>query len=208
MKSNTSFDLLAGRLVLNFLNTVEERAGYDTPHPATPTELLTSPDRLFAWCAQAHLASPKVLAAVKAECGANSNAADRLLNGMISLRENLFSVFLKLAHDSRLGDTELALLNEELLRLPARRLVRRVGVVTLDWVDTPSSHLRRLSAPIIQDAIELVTSPVALRIKLCAAKDCGWLFLDTSKSGKRRWCDMNDCGNREKQRRFRDSSHK
>jgi predicted RNA-binding Zn ribbon-like protein len=37
---------------------------------------------------------------------------------------------------------------------------------------------------------------------MCAAQDCSWVFLDTSKNKKRRWCDMSDCGNREKARRF------
>ena len=35
-----------------------------------------------------------------------------------------------------------------------------------------------------------------------AAEDCGWLFLDTSRSGRRRWCSMQSCGNRAKARRF------
>lgn len=41
------------------------------------------------------------------------------------------------------------------------------------------------------------------RLRRCAAPDCGWIFLDTSKSGRRRWCSMSDCGNEAKQRRFR-----
>jgi predicted RNA-binding Zn ribbon-like protein len=36
------------------------------------------------------------------------------------------------------------------------------------------------------------------RIRKCARPDCVLLFLDTSKSGKRRWCDMSTCGNRTK----------
>ena len=36
----------------------------------------------------------------------------------------------------------------------------------------------------------------------CDADDCAWLFLDTSKNGSRRWCDMKQCGNRAKARRF------
>ncbi|TIU06903.1 MAG: CGNR zinc finger domain-containing protein, partial [Mesorhizobium sp.] len=33
---------------------------------------------------------------------------------------------------------------------------------------------------------------------------CGWLFLDTSRGGKRRWCSMRTCGNREKVSRHRE----
>jgi len=33
-----------------------------------------------------------------------------------------------------------------------------------------------------------------------------WLFLDTSRGGKRRWCSMQVCGNREKVSRHREHS--
>jgi predicted RNA-binding Zn ribbon-like protein len=38
-------------------------------------------------------------------------------------------------------------------------------------------------------------------IRQCDGVACGWLFLDTSRNGKRRWCDMRDCGNRAKAKR-------
>jgi predicted RNA-binding Zn ribbon-like protein len=39
------------------------------------------------------------------------------------------------------------------------------------------------------------------RVRSCPR--CGWLFLDTSRGGKRRWCNMRICGNREKVSRHR-----
>lgn len=41
------------------------------------------------------------------------------------------------------------------------------------------------------------------RERLHACPRCGWLFLDTSRGGKRRWCSMRTCGNREKVSRHR-----
>jgi predicted RNA-binding Zn ribbon-like protein len=37
---------------------------------------------------------------------------------------------------------------------------------------------------------------------MCGGGLCGWLFLDESRGKRRRWCDMKDCGNREKARRY------
>ncbi|RIL10843.1 MAG: hypothetical protein DCC75_03515 [Proteobacteria bacterium] len=54
---------------------------------------------------------------------------------------------------------------------------------------------------ILQDCEELLTSDDLSRLRICAAEECGWLFLDRSKNGTRRWCDMADCGNLDKQRR-------
>ena len=39
------------------------------------------------------------------------------------------------------------------------------------------------------------------RVRQCANPACGWLFLDNSKSGNRRWCSMSACGNRAKAHR-------
>ncbi|MCB9297188.1 MAG: CGNR zinc finger domain-containing protein [Lewinellaceae bacterium] len=38
------------------------------------------------------------------------------------------------------------------------------------------------------------------RIRACPS--CGWLFLDTSKNGRRRWCNMQACGSQAKARRW------
>lgn len=45
---------------------------------------------------------------------------------------------------------------------------------------------------------DLIASPHA-PIRACPGRRCGWLFLDPR--GRRRWCTMATCGNREKARR-------
>ncbi|MER7245539.1 CGNR zinc finger domain-containing protein [Kribbella sp. NPDC000426] len=39
------------------------------------------------------------------------------------------------------------------------------------------------------------------RLRQCGDDGCGWLFLDRSKNGSRRWCSSADCGNRARARR-------
>jgi len=41
------------------------------------------------------------------------------------------------------------------------------------------------------------------RLGVCANDTCGWLFIDESPAGRRRWCDMRTCGNRAKVARHR-----
>ena len=41
------------------------------------------------------------------------------------------------------------------------------------------------------------------RLRICANDDCRWAFEDTSRAGRRRWCDMTSCGNVAKARRYR-----
>ena len=57
---------------------------------------------------------------------------------------------------------------------------------------------------IAESAVKLLSSDLLSRVKICSGDDCGWLFLDTSKNKSRQWCDMKDCGNLAKVRRFRE----
>jgi CGNR zinc finger/Putative stress-induced transcription regulator len=54
-----------------------------------------------------------------------------------------------------------------------------------------------------RDAVELFGGPLAGRIRVCAAENCGLLLVDTSRPGRRRWCSMELCGNRTKIRTHR-----
>ena len=56
---------------------------------------------------------------------------------------------------------------------------------------------------IARDAVDLFGGPLARRIRVCAAENCGLLLLDTSRPGQRRWCSMQLCGNRAKVRAHR-----
>src|SRR5262249_44180820 len=58
-------------------------------------------------------------------------------------------------------------------------------------------------ASVARDAVDLLGSPLAHRIRECAAPDCTLLFLDTSRAGHRRWCSMATCGARTKMTTYR-----
>jgi predicted RNA-binding Zn ribbon-like protein len=58
-------------------------------------------------------------------------------------------------------------------------------------------------AAVARDAIDLVSGPLARRVRECAAPDCALLFVDASRPGRRRWCSMEACGNRTKTAAYR-----
>jgi predicted RNA-binding Zn ribbon-like protein len=62
-------------------------------------------------------------------------------------------------------------------------------------------HARGFLAPlsgIAEAAARLVSTAEPARIRPCASESCGAWFVDTSKGGRRKWCSMAGCGNREK----------
>ena len=54
-----------------------------------------------------------------------------------------------------------------------------------------------------RDAVRLFGPDIDGRIRECSADDCRLVYLDTSRSGTRRWCSMQRCGNRAKVRAHR-----
>jgi predicted RNA-binding Zn ribbon-like protein len=71
----------------------------------------------------------------------------------------------------------------------------------LRWDDR--EPLTAALSAVARDAIELIGGPQAGRLRECAAPDCAFVFVDTSRSGARRWCAATRCGNREHVRKHR-----
>ena len=57
--------------------------------------------------------------------------------------------------------------------------------------------------PVVWSAAKLLTSNESERLRVCPGPDCGWVYVDRSRNGLRRWCEMETCGTAEKSRRRR-----
>ena len=83
------------------------------------------------------------------------------------------------------------------------------GAGQLRWDEEVPRRTRRARAaqlmrpiwPVVWDAAALLSSPRRAAVHGCGDGECGWMFLDTSRGHTRRWCSMEDCGNRAKARR-------
>jgi len=83
-------------------------------------------------------------------------------------------------------------------------VVRGRSCCTLGWEERPGA-LDAVLWPVAASAAELLVSGDDLsRVRVCGLYEdgeCGWLFVDQTRSHTRRWCSMKDCGNRAKARR-------
>src|SRR5215471_11994045 len=117
------------------------------------------------------------------------------------IREELHVLFLSLASGSSPSARAMASLNARFANVASRRLLNcKDGAVEWKWSTSPGDPDRVLG-PILLSAAELLVSGLSAKIGLCEGETCGWLFLDQSRAGRRRWCSMADCGNRAKARR-------
>lgn len=64
-----------------------------------------------------------------------------------------------------------------------------------------------LIIPVVESAAESLIDGELSRIRRCGDARCSRVFLDPTRNGRRRWCEMATCGNRAKAARFRDRHH-
>lgn len=170
-------------LCLEFANTRYWR-GQDAP-----TETLNAPEDLAAWTTANEglkLARPP---------------ARREFERAIEVRELIHRLFDAHAQAKAPAARDVDALNEALSEAPARTTLKRErGSYAWD-VDMRSGTALALLAPVLWTAGDLLAGPRLGRVRRCANPECGWLFLDDSRAGKRRWCSMQSCGNRAKARR-------
>jgi len=190
------FDLTGGYLCLDFANTLENRMG------EKPLELLSSYHDLVAWGEQTEIVSNKEGGELREEAARRPTEAAAVRARGLALREALYGVFVRLVEGGAPEPSHLLILNEVLAEGMAQaRLVAEGEDFRWDW-SAKGGTLESILWMVARSAAELLTSALRHDLRLCAADDCGWLFLDTSKNHSRRWCNMKSCGNRAKARRY------
>ena len=65
------------------------------------------------------------------------------------------------------------------------------------------SNPRAVVWRVLWSAASLLRSDEIGKVRVCGGDDCGWMYVDRSRNGLRRWCQMRTCGTREKTRRRR-----
>jgi predicted RNA-binding Zn ribbon-like protein len=189
------FKFVAGHAALDFVNTVGGRIFTTARRYDVDRDRLESAADLGRWAREAGL--------LRGVTGAGSRVPAALLERARSLREALYRIFRAVANGRRPEASDLELFNRELAAARAHeRLTFSAATPSLTW-DTPDAPDLPLWI-VARAAADLLTSEQRSRIRLCGGEDCGWIFLDTSRNGRRQWCDMSDCGNLAKVRRFRE----
>jgi predicted RNA-binding Zn ribbon-like protein len=188
--------LVGGQLSLDFINTVSWRGR------EIPEEHLNTYQDLLNWSTLADILSEDEVQSLSREGSIQPEAAKRVLKRAVELREAIHRIFSAKISKGLASEADLIALNRELREALTRlRLSLEGDGYTIDF-GWGGGALDQMLWPVARAASDLLTSDGLDRLRRCAAEDCGWLFLDTSRNRSRRWCDMKDCGNRSKARSF------
>ena len=189
--------LVGGALMFDLANTASGRGG------PRAQDHLRHADHVVAWAQPAGIVGAAGARALRRQIARPRTAAE-LLRRMRELRDLLHAVGTALAAGASPRPMLLARLADIHAGALARaRLMPSGSGFAWRW-DAARAPVEAIVGPVALSAVAVVTHAQRTRIKQCAGEHCGWLFLDTTKNNRRRWCEMEVCGNRAKQKRLRD----
>jgi predicted RNA-binding Zn ribbon-like protein len=189
------FDMVGGRTCLDFVNTASQR------RTGPFGEKLQSYEDLLDWAVQAEALNQDEAEHLKRSASKDPAGAEHVLERGRTLREAIYRVFTARQTGAELPADDLRVINDEHARAAVNRVLTPSGVGICNFEFATFDALDRPLWPVAVSAVNLLSSEDTARVKECGTDNCNWLFLDTSKNRSRRWCDMKECGNREKARR-------
>jgi predicted RNA-binding Zn ribbon-like protein len=165
-------------LLIAFVNTRDLEEGSDE---------IADPEGLRAW--------------VEEQTGEYLPAPDEEAHGRaLALRESL-RAFLRANNGGEPGERELGPLHEAAGRSRYRTVFESDGRLKL----VPArADLSGFEARLLLSIECLQAQGAWPRLKACTDAGCRWAFFDTTRNRSRTWCSMEECGNREKTRRYRE----
>jgi len=207
IKDRLHVKFIGGLPCLDFVNTVAGRVasgdrGRDYADFVIRDKIAAYHD-LLAWSLLAgSVDRPRAIALARL-AARDTQAAAGVLSRALNLRESLYRIFKCAVEGWPPPPPDADILRRELSVARAhQRLTPHQGAFVWTFLERPAA-LDRILWPVVLSAAELLTAGDLRNVAQCGGEDCGWLFLDTSRNHRRQWCDMQDCGNRAKVKRFR-----
>ena len=193
------FLYVGGDPALDLINTV------DWTSRGPGNERLEDFEQLTRWAEGAGVTDPAVGRRLRRLGDAHPRAATAALAFALQARNALHELFGAIARGDQV-ETELArfnrLLNEALRGQEVAPATGREGSYRWRWRGEESDP-RALVWRVLWSAASLLRSDEIGNVRVCDSDDCGWMFVDRSRNGLRRWCQMRTCGTMEKTRRRR-----
>jgi len=200
------FRFVGGDASLDLVNTV------DWTGRGPERDRAGSYSRLVEWAAAAKLLAKQEAGRLRERAATRPDDAADAHTGVMEFRWTLKRLVGAIADGSRDGTAARATLDElnwfVAESFPHARLeLPTDGASPPHW--TWARDPERLDAflwPLVRSAAELIASTDPSRLRVCPGPDCGWVYVDRSRNGLRRWCEMSTCGTDEKSRRRRERS--
>jgi predicted RNA-binding Zn ribbon-like protein len=187
-------DLIGGDVAVDLVNTVNSR-------DEDPEDWLDGFPRLLEWAELTGSFDAVAIRRLGRLASRDPAAAARALRSIKELREAVHGVLTAIGSGAvPRGDDVRRVERSWKQAVTAGRIDVTAGETRVR-LDVETSRLAYVEHEIALHALDLFESLPRERTRICEGPRCGWLFIDRSKGGRRRWCDMQTCGNAAKSRR-------
>ncbi len=185
------------RLWLYFVNT-------DAAAQSPGGDLLRDFDALVTWLRQQHVLDDERSDGIRRRAQLQPAAAAATLVDARRVRAALRLLAERGVSTERVRDVAVVEINRVLGRSAGTRRLERAddGSYVTSFVPTGDAFAG-LMIPIVESAADALAREELGRVRRCADTRCYRVFMDATKNGLRRWCDMGTCGNRAKAARHR-----
>jgi predicted RNA-binding Zn ribbon-like protein len=190
--SNLQLD--GGCVVFDFINTVNTRTA------AATVDYIECYEDIIVWAEKAALLSKKRIRTLSQFAEKNEVNKEAVFRKAIKTREVLYALFSAIVKGK---NPDAGILNEFNKILAVSFSKMKLNISSLKSEISFTGNIVSLDEPIciiMKSAYDILTSENRAILKECPG--CGWLFIDKTKNGKRRWCDMKVCGSNDKAKRY------
>ncbi|CAL1518274.1 ABATE domain-containing protein [Chitinophaga sp. MM2321] len=185
-KTLASLRLDGGILCLDFVNTVSNR------RRSTTHDYLPNFRELLQWYAHTGALSAKTIQTLERLAKGYPQKAAVIFDKSIQLRELLLRLFTAVIAHKPPAASDLQLFNTYMADAYANIEMAWRSATRQGELQFNAPALEQVNWWLVKSAVELYSSGKLAQVRQCPA--CGWLFLDKSRNGSRKWCSMSTCG--------------
>lgn len=196
-RSGGRFSYIGERLWLDFVNTDDVRHG-------ARLDLLRDFDALVHFLEETGILDDERSSGMRRRAHQQPAGAAAALVDARRTRAALRALAERGIHSEKARQDALAEINRVLGRSAGTRRVepRADGSFARSFVPVGDAFAA-LIIPVVESAADSLISGDLARVRRCGDGRCSRVFLDHTRNGRRRWCEMATCGNRAKAARFR-----
>jgi predicted RNA-binding Zn ribbon-like protein len=192
--SIAELSLDGGCVVFDFTNTIGSRK------EERIRDYMKSYTDFLEWLKRQEIVPQKKLKELSVLALKEPAKCNHALKKILETREVLYALFSFLSQGQK-PEKEILEKFNKMLRESFSHIRLEIGTSKneINFSDADLSYLEPLHL-ILKSAFDILTQEDMSRVKECPS--CGWLFLDKTKNKKRRWCNMLDCGSKDKASRY------
>ena len=192
------FVFIGERLWLDFVNT-------DEIHRGQSHDAIHDFEALMWWLEASTALDGERVAGIRRRAQQQPAGAAAALVEARRVRSSLRRLAERGAWDEAVRSETLAEINRVLMRSAGTRRIEQRSDGSYARTFVPGGDaFAGLMIPVVESAADALIRAELERVRRCADPRCQRVFLDATRNGRRRWCDMAACGNRAKAARHRE----